>query len=573
MGRLEDQVAHYEVQIIRTGDGAQQAVQAFRDVDRAAAVASHSGDGLNQALHRIHESSLLGRNGLHSLNGVLALAGEHHFPALTESIMSAHGALGAIRGTSEATGISIARLGLWGAAAAAAIYVLVKAKQALEAEENAAKSQKDLEEQLKAQKSTIEDHINLLREKNKISEEEQVRLIGLLDIDQKRAGAEVLRVQGSKEEQDAVEKLQKLRRDMELEGLQGIAKEAVAARKLYDERAQQIKDLAKQAGGQSNPSSIGALLAMNTEAYQARQLQIDKQRMAQETKDELARFEAEMTAKVLQESHNRIEAAQMEYKARVGEYQSLVDRAKISEDEQTRLVEEAAKKQAEASKTARVHIESTQEMLAHVEDRLAGGLAHALVEVANGSKKAKEAFKDFAISFLSDIAEMILKAEILKLIESLLNYGGGGGSYSDSNLDASGVDALGGVHFAANGLAGVYPVSRPTYFPKFNVVAGEAGREMLTVLARPRMMSIGGMEAVVGNVRNNRLALMNADDAAAMGGGAGGRMGGRIAIEISHSEESKARIIDSSIKGAEVHIMQQMNRDSRLREATKKAVR
>ena len=53
---------------------------------------------------------------------------------------------------------------------------------------------------------------------------------------------------------------------------------------------------------------------------------------------------------------------------------------------------------------------------------------------------------------------------------------------------------------AASGVAGVSELTGPTYFPRFNVLAGEAGREMMTVLARPRTLSIGGANAIIGSV-------------------------------------------------------------------------
>jgi hypothetical protein len=121
--------------------------------------------------------------------------------------------------------------------------------------------------------------------------------------------------------------------------------------------------------------------------------------------------------------------------------------------------------------------------------------------------------------------------------------------------------------FAANGLPGVDSVSRPTYFPRFNVVAGEAGREMLTVLARPRFMEVGGLEAVVGNAGPNRLAITNADALAGHG------VSGRAVIEVVPAPGYEARIVENAIEGATVKVTQEMGRNSRLRDATKKAIK
>ncbi|OQA13511.1 MAG: Lambda phage tail tape-measure protein (Tape_meas_lam_C) [Firmicutes bacterium ADurb.Bin356] len=57
---------------------------------------------------------------------------------------------------------------------------------------------------------------------------------------------------------------------------------------------------------------------------------------------------------------------------------------------------------------------------------IANGLTDALVSVADGTKKAKDAFKDFAIEFLKNIAKMIIQAVILKAVQSAFGYSEGG---------------------------------------------------------------------------------------------------------------------------------------------------
>jgi hypothetical protein len=112
-------------------------------------------------------------------------------------------------------------------------------------------------------------------------------------------------------------------------------------------------------------------------------------------------------------------------------------------------------------------------------------------------------------------------------------------------------------YMAAGGMQGVSSVSQATYFPKFNVVAGEAGREMLTVLARPRMMEIGGMQAVVGSAQGNRLAITSAEALAQNGGG-----GGLAEIRVTMEQGLKGEIIQNSIKGAQVQVANDMRQDT-----------
>ena len=57
---------------------------------------------------------------------------------------------------------------------------------------------------------------------------------------------------------------------------------------------------------------------------------------------------------------------------------------------------------------------------------LANGLTDAMLSVADGTKKAKDAFKDFAVQFLKDIAKMIIQALILKAVKSVGGFSDGG---------------------------------------------------------------------------------------------------------------------------------------------------
>lgn len=57
---------------------------------------------------------------------------------------------------------------------------------------------------------------------------------------------------------------------------------------------------------------------------------------------------------------------------------------------------------------------------------LANGLTDAMLSVADGTKKAKDAFKDFAVQFLKDIAKMIIQALILKAVKWAFGFSDGG---------------------------------------------------------------------------------------------------------------------------------------------------
>lgn len=63
-----------------------------------------------------------------------------------------------------------------------------------------------------------------------------------------------------------------------------------------------------------------------------------------------------------------------------------------------------------------------------VNDRLANGLTDALTKVADGTLSAADAFREFAATFLQEIAQMILKQVIFNAISGGMGGGGAGGA-------------------------------------------------------------------------------------------------------------------------------------------------
>jgi len=244
---------------------------------------------------------------------------------------------------------------------------------------------------------------------------------------------------------------------------------------------------------------------------------------------------------------------QMQYNDQVKLYNSLVAEGIMTEDKARNASIEADTNRMNSLVQLREQLTEVQQLGQESVKMFSAGFANAFVEFASGTKKAGEAFRDFASSFLSSIAQMIMQQMIFNMIKnsslgSWLGMANGGVAFA----------ASGGMfpRFAANGLAGVSSVSSPTYFPKFNVVAGEAGREMLTVLARPRMMEVGGMQAVVGSAQGRQLAITSANDLAR--GGAGGT----ILIQVMGTPDFEARLVSNSVKGAVVQVANDMRQDT-----------
>jgi phage-related minor tail protein len=375
--------------------------------------------------------------------------------------------------------------------------------------------------------------------------------------------ATLTRIQGTKDEIKAMEELQKLRSQMSEDALEGYARERLAIQNNFLERRKQIEQLAKAGGNKVTNASYNQSLDLNEAARDQANKDLERKRLAEETTQDLESFESRLSTTAITQSETRMEQANREYEQRVKHYHDLYDQGKLTEEKLTQLDADASQKRLQIQgKEADEHAKQMTEMAAKIKDAFATGMTDAIVDFAKGTKTAKEAFRDFAASFVEEVAKMIIKQEILNTVAAIgkaLGYSGGGTATAD---------ALGGVHFAANG---IQTVSSPTYFPKFNVVAGEAGREMLTVLAKPRQMSIGGMEAVVGRAGNRNLAITNADDLAAQRGGGG--TGGHLVIEIQHSEQARADIIRESVQGAEVRVTKRVAENSELRHAVRKSAR
>jgi hypothetical protein len=236
--------------------------------------------------------------------------------------------------------------------------------------------------------------------------------------------------------------------------------------------------------------------------------------------------------------------AQKRYMQDIALSTNLMKEGLLTEQQANEIATQSAITRAQTLVEIRQHLTEIQKMGQQAVESFAGGFSSAFVSFLDGTKSAKEAFTDFARSFLSQMAQMILQQTILNAIKNS-SWGGALGF------------AEGGVRFAANGLAGVSSVSSPTYFPKFNVVAGEAGREMMTVLARPRMMEVGGMQAVVGSAQGNQLAITSASDLAGRGGA-----GGKIVIQVMGTPDFEARVVQNSVKGAVVQVAQDMRQDT-----------
>jgi hypothetical protein len=220
----------------------------------------------------------------------------------------------------------------------------------------------------------------------------------------------------------------------------------------------------------------------------------------------------------------------------------------ISAEDEARMLQrntEAWQMQLNSILTAKKEITQFQAMAMRAEEMFSAGFADAFVDFISGAKSAEDAFRQFAQSFLTEVSKMIMQQLVLNAVRSVVGGAAQGGVFPRM--------------MASGGIAGVGMVSSATHFPRFNVVAGEAGAEWFTVLSRPRMMRVGGVEAAVGNAGPNRLALTSAEQLERRGG-----QGGPVEIVVSMDPGLRAEIVSDASNVATVRVANDLSRDSRI---------
>lgn len=230
-----------------------------------------------------------------------------------------------------------------------------------------------------------------------------------------------------------------------------------------------------------------------------------------------------------------------------------INRLRAGEDAMRRLGQQAEIARFAASDLGR----ELQDVGRRGTEAFAAGFSKTLVD---GIRTGRFEFRQFASEFLAQIAQMILQAVILATLRKAFS-----GTSAGSFLGF----AEGGFAPRAMAVGGVQHVSSATYFPRFNAVAGEAGSEVLAVLSKPRFMQIGGLQSYVGSVAGSELAMTNARDLRSAVGGQRAGVGGQIVVEVRGTKDFEARIVDSSIEGAVVRVVNDLHQDTPVSSAVK----
>ena len=427
----------------------------------------------------------------------------------------------------------------------------------------------------------------------------------------------------TKEQIEAVMKLQALELDLQALQTSGFERERLDAEKAFNERGAEMEKEMEIAGtslatrqnlrAENDATLLAQIAEINAKEIEAieKRREAERQAVDEEVKENLQavadekNLRNELTLATLDGfARERLQAEvnHQKFVTQIGEIQGL-DRTRLEEliqlSAQARDLEIRKIQEAQAAETRRkdnalsgqrelqtMH-QSLSGIVADLEDGISKGLATGILDFATGVENAGEKMKKFFSDLLRGIAEAILQMLILRALAGI--FGGTGYGYKLPAAAARGglfpaLDAPSGfggsvAHLAAGGglfpaprmmaaggIAGAMKLDSPTYFPKFNMIAGEAGTEWAAVLSHPRMMEFGGMPAMVGNAGGNQLALMNASDVARSQSGGSGP----IVIEVRYSRDTELRVENRAAERAVVRVTQEIRGgDTALSQAVK----
>jgi hypothetical protein len=501
--------AEYQIVLTKSGSGAAQAVAELEQLKTTAA--STSGTTGLEALNGATKTTTAS---LRALTPVVALLGGTLFPKFSTHIFMGSAALSSLKNAAVATNLGLLRTTGIVAGLATVCYVAAESFRVLKAAKEEASSVQRLQESAENMASRLKKGLLAAMEAGAVAISEAEadffdRVFQQPTIERLRLAQEQLRGRIPPgffhlgEDKTGIDSPAARRQ---------AAQEQIAA----FEQAQRISDLGSRL-------DLGPQFDRKTEEFLVNRLYVDRLNLFKDLRREGLMTEQELS-----------DASTAAYEKKLSGLLEL----KEQQTELQRLEEESAQMFAE-------------------------GLSRAIMEFASRTKDAKEAFLDFARAFLQQIATMILQQMILNALKSV---GWGSGSGTGAAFGGIFLAGSGGVFPRFMALGGVQEVSKPTYFPRFNVVAGEAGREMLTVLARPRFMQIGGVEAIVGNAGNQKLAITKPENV-----GAG--VSGKLLVNVGLEPGLRAAIVDEAITGSIITIERRAVQAGSTREAIRRATK
>lgn len=487
----------YTITVNKTGDGATQAINDFKSLANAAATTNTALAQNTSAMSTAVATTKTASSTFKAMQGTLTLIGMQAFPQLTLAATTAQAAISGLRTASAAAGVSMMAMAGPLAVIAAGAYKAYEALTVLY----------DLMEARKAESASGAS----LEQSNQATADAFLKNVA----DKTAAGR--LRLTDAENEQLA---------------------EMLAANQFRQARTliqgklpmgDMMSDAEKQQEVSSRFKDFNRVNA-NANAY--------------------ARLNVpEMDTDVSRQKQN----VALDYNEQMALLNQMRKDGLLTERELDAFTMEADTRRVESMVELKKHVTELQDLERKAAEMFAGGLSTAIVK---SFTEGGAAFKEFAQQFMAQMAQMIMQAAIMRALFGATGAASGTGGLIGGIINGAAEGGMFPRMMASGGMAGVSTVSQATYFPKFNVVAGEAGREMMTVLARPRMMEVGGMQAVVGSAHGQQLAITSAGDLAGRG------VGGTIVIQVQGTKDFEARVVQSSVKGAVVQVAQDMHQDT-----------
>jgi lambda family phage tail tape measure protein len=515
-----DRKVEYEIEILATGEGAVVAQEQFKKVAAAATATGGTMTSFSGEVRKTREAS----RALHEGLRMLAMAG---FPEASFAAMKVQGTLRAVTSAATALKVSVGAMGAGLAGLTAIVYAGGKAWAAYNAQLK--------EQQTMLDAAAASGRLALLQEQvikqlgTNITPEQRQTLLSQLGQPGNGTTSQLLSTQQNAQ-----------RRAME-DAANGATVAAAQAR---------LQDITESANWQMADRYTQERSRI-TGAY------ILQLREIQQIESEMGDFLTGRARSAVEDNYTQ----QMEL-ATIEEHIRQTNQLRETNQRMHEENFEGWQRHMQQMDRAAESMNQYRQLIEGASQAFAQGLSTAIVDWASGVKDADDAFREFAQNFLRQIATMILQQLILNAIQRGLGALGFTSGSSGSSAAAGGIFPRA---MAAGGIAGVDMVSRPTYFPRFNVLAGEAGSEWLTVLSRPRMMDLGGISAAVGEAHGRTMALAPAAQVA--GGG-----GGRGVLEIRLSPGLQGAMVGEAIRGARVVVVQDMSQDSDLSKATRRLV-
>ena len=492
----DDQKVQYVIELLEKGDGAKQAVSDLKAVGAAAKETAAATEVMNKA----GAASAAGWNvsagqmkhASHALAADLRLLALVSFPEVAAKGLAAEAALKATASTAKLLGVSATSVGGVVVALAASVWTGVEAWKAYKAILQEADSELALMNRNAELAKSLVHTIETLKESGKISPDKYGQLRGEV------RGA--LTAATTAQESEFLRRIALELADLNAESKQylELKKQLIAASEIGYAKAISEAQAVNELNAERIKDTKSLTIAQREElnALNAKDLVLAKNRAEFQRTADIEHITFEVRKDSLSAEDRKLGEINLQYNQLFQKVADLGDSGAISYEKvlalQDQLGASLHRAKFEASDLGQAVNQSVS--------MLASTGAHAFVGLITGAKDLKQQFADL----LKSIAEMILQMILLRTLKSAFGLAGDGGVFPS---------ARGGVYaMAAGGIAGVDTVSSPTFFPQFNVLAGERGSEMLAVLSRPQMMEVGGVRAAIGYAQGNQLALSSAAD-------------------------------------------------------------